>query len=56
MTKGEERVGILIKVYPVAELFFAPGGPLRVLSTLLFMEEPRSIFLFDLESSGTPIG
>jgi hypothetical protein len=35
-----ERVGILIKVYPVAELFFAPGGPLRVLSTLLFMEEP----------------
>ncbi|KAK4833120.1 hypothetical protein QYF36_027100 [Acer negundo] len=29
-----------LTVYPVAELFFAPGGPLRVLSTLLFMEEP----------------
>jgi len=35
-----DKGGILIKVYPVAELFFAPGGPLRVLSTLLFMEEP----------------
>lgn len=32
--------GLVFSSYPVAELFFAPGGPLRVLSTLLFMEEP----------------